>query len=349
MDSRSVDIGPSHLTRTQLMTPVLFLIFSRPETTKKVFEAIRKAKPSRLYVAADGPRDGVSGEPLRCEQARKIATSVDWECEVHTLFRQENLGCGNGPSTAITWFFEHEAEGIILEDDCVPSPSFFRFCSEMLERYRDDYRIMHIAGTNLEGSRRRNKQYSYGFSRFTYCWGWATWRRAWKFHDFDMKRYREIADKKYLEGYYNSIYESDYFEYVFAKVHNGDRRNIWDYQWQFACLINSGLVVVPVSNLVVNIGLGVLATNTLHRDGIGHHLELEELYWPLRHPEYVMVNRWEEKQMFINHLTSHSSRLKSRIKRIFPKSVIDKLKASLRYFAVEENAAKTLQREATKY
>src|SRR5687767_5181884 len=144
-----------------LETPVLFLIFCRPEPTERVFEAIRKAKPTRLYVAADGSRGDSPGEAERCEQSRQIATSVDWDCEVHTLFRDKNLGCGRGPSTAITWFFEHETEGIILEDDCMPSPSFFSYCAELLARYRDDTRIMHIAGTNLEKPQPRDQEHSY--------------------------------------------------------------------------------------------------------------------------------------------------------------------------------------------
>src|SRR5688572_20529443 len=186
-----------------LNTPVLFLIFNRPAVTKQVFEAIREMRPTRLYIAADGPRPAIPNELDNCRKAREAALAVDWECQVKTLFRDKNLGCGRGPSTAITWFFEHETEGIILEDDCMPSPSFFSYCAELLARYRDDTRIMHIAGTNLEKPQQRDQEHSYHFSNFTYCWGWATWRRAWKFHDFDMKLYNEINKKNCLEGHYN--------------------------------------------------------------------------------------------------------------------------------------------------
>ncbi|MEX1239961.1 MAG: nucleotide-diphospho-sugar transferase [Cyclobacteriaceae bacterium] len=347
MDNHSQDIEMTSGASLLLFdTPVLFLIFSRPETTKQVFEAIRKARPTRLYVAADGPRDGVADDQYRCEQSRKIATGVDWDCEVHVLFREKNFGCGKGPCTAISWFFEHETEGIILEDDCVPSPSFFPYCAELLNRYRDDTRIMHIAGTNLEKPCLRAKQYSYSFSNFTYCWGWATWRRAWKFNDFNMTLFKEISNKKFLEGHYNSIYERDYFQYVFAKAYNGDRQNVWDYQWQFACRINSGLVIVPRCNLIVNIGLGGQATNTIHASGIGHQLKLEEIDCPLNHPEFVMVNKRKEGEMFAMNLTSHRSRLRSVIKQMIPESLLRKIKISLGLIFTESKT-ETMQHDSS--
>src|SRR6478736_6693547 len=258
----------------RLTTPVLLIIFNRPLPTQKVFEAIRKQKPERLYIAADGPRAHKPGEEIKCEAARHIATQIDWDCEVHTLFRTENLGCGRGPASSISWFFEHETEGIILEDDCLPSDSFFTFCTELLEKYRDDTRVMEIGGNNLEQPEWREPDYSYTFSNLIYIWGWATWRRAWKYHDFLMGHYEEVNNKKYLENSYDTIYEKDFFSYVFDKMHKGDQRTnrdyIWDYQWQFACQINSGLTIVPNRNLVVNIGIGSDATHTTNPTGVGH-------------------------------------------------------------------------------
>src|SRR5688572_19229846 len=154
----------SSLTMPMLQTPVLFIVFSRPSTTKRVFEAIRRARPSKLYVAADGPRAEKEGEAERCAIVRKLATEVDWDCEVRTLFQEKNLGCGLGPMSAINWFFEHETEGIIIEDDCLPSASFFPYCAEILERYRDDTRVMAVAGNNLEAPEDREEEYSYTFS-----------------------------------------------------------------------------------------------------------------------------------------------------------------------------------------
>src|SRR4051812_29566436 len=182
---------------TKLHTPVLFVIFNRPETTRQVFEAIRTAKPSRLYIAADGPRKNKPGEDQKCQEAREIVKAVDWDCEVKTLFSKENLNCGRGPATAFTWFFEHEEEGIILEDDCLPTQSFFRFCQELLERYRYDYRVMHIGGNNFLNGWQRDQDYSYYFSLSGHIWGWATWRRAWQMFDYKLSLYEKIKEKKY--------------------------------------------------------------------------------------------------------------------------------------------------------
>src|SRR6218665_515415 len=155
-----------------MKTPVLFLVFNRPDTTSRVFEAIRAARPAVLFIAADGPRSNRLGEDTQCEEVRAIASNVDWPCEVHTRFRQENLGCGKGPADGITWFFEHVEEGIILEDDCLPSPVFFSFCEEMLERYRHDKRVMQIGGVNMLPPAQQESTYSYYFSERSHTWGW---------------------------------------------------------------------------------------------------------------------------------------------------------------------------------
>jgi hypothetical protein len=319
----------SSSSNPRLNSAVLFIIFNRPELTRRVFAAIRKAKPRRLYVAADGPRSNVPGEKYRCEEAKRIATAIDWDCEVHTLFRKENLGCGKGPCTAITWFFEHETEGIILEDDCLPSPSFFKFCAELLERYRYDTRVMEIGGNNFEEPHLRNMEYSFRFSHQTYIWGWATWRRAWKLHDYHMIHYEEINKKRYLDSSYNTIYERDLYQYIFEKMHKGNNRissrTIWDYQWQFACKIHSGLTIVPNNNLVINLGFGAHATNTLNSTSIGHDLVLEEMEFPLRYPEFMMVDKIRDSQVFKFVSTSTVSRLKSQVKNLLPKKVVEKV------------------------
>ena len=315
-------------SESPLTTAVLFLVFCRPETTRQVFEAIRRVRPTRLYIAADGPRPSKPGEAQKCEATRQIATAVDWDCEMHTFLREENVGLGTALSAAISWFFEHEQEGIILEDDCLPSPFFFRFCSEMLEKYRNDTRIMEIGGNNFEQKSSRDGDYSYYFSNLAYIWGWATWRRAWKLHDFQMNHYREINEKKYLEGHFSSIHERHFYQYVFDQLHRGNQqispRNVWSYQWQFACKINSGLVVVPNCNLVVNLGIGKDATNTTHENGIGSTLVLEDMEFPLKHPDFVMADELRVRRDFRSK-TSASTRMKSNIKRVVPKPVIEKV------------------------
>lgn len=312
------------------MPPVLLVAFNRPDTTRRVFEAIRWARPTRLYVAADGWREGVAGEKERCEEVRSIVTAVDWPCMVSTFFRDTNCGCGEQVTAAIGWFFEHETEGIILEDDCLPSKSFFRFTADLLERYRHDKRIMMVGGNNVEPMSEREKEYSYTFSRLTYIWGWATWRRAWALHDFRMPLFGEVNAKRYLMPLYNSIHERDLFQYVFGKMYTGDdqktsRRNIWDYQWQFACAINSGLVIVPSVNLVSNIGFGEFATS-VSPDGPGRGLRCEEMDFPLIHPEFVMVDRAREKRTFELCHTSRRSRMRNRIKRLVPGQLLNTLK-----------------------
>jgi hypothetical protein len=317
--------------QTPLTTPVLFIIFNRPETTQQVFDAIRTARPTRLYIAADGARENKEGENLKCQEARMIASSVDWDCEVHTLFRNTNLGCGRGVSGAITWFFENETEGIILEDDCLPSPSFFTFCAEMLTRYRDDTRVMQIGGNNFELPETREKEYSYRFSTLTYIWGWATWRRAWKHHDFQMTQYKEINKKGYLLSSYDTIFERDFFQYVFDEMYSGAERT-WDYQWLFACRINSGLIIVPQRNLVRNLGFGMESTNTSDPNGLGYDLQSEKIEFPLKHPEFVMADQLRDRQAFLNSCTSVPSRVRSRIKNIIPSPVFEKVVKPLMHF-----------------
>lgn len=323
-------------SHTRLQTPVLFIVFNRPDQTQLVFEAIRKERPSRLYIAADGPRTNIPEEAEKCHEVRRIATEIDWECEVQTLFRDENLGCGKGPTAAITWFFEHEAEGIILEDDCLPSTAFFTFCADLLVRYRDDTRVMQIGGNNFETPEQRDDEYSYRFSNQISIWGWATWRRAWKFHDFNMAYYKEVSEKGYLDASFTSIHERDFYQYAFKKMHTGDdqtsSRNIWDYQWQFACKINSGLVIIPGRNLVHNLGFGENATNTLNPVGFGYDLKLESIDFPLRHPGFVMVDEQKDNQLFKLMCTSSRSRFKSRIKNLMPKLVIEFVRPIMQMF-----------------
>ena len=173
---------PTH----KLDMPVLFLIFNRADTTRQVFEAIERVKPKKLYVAGDGPRADVDSDPEKCRQARQIATSVTWDCEVNTLFQSQNIGCKYGVSSGIDWFFKREEMGIILEDDTVPSQSFFFFCQELLEKYRHDHRIMHINGTNFFWNDIQHPNASYFFSQYGNIWGWATWRRAWELYDVNL-------------------------------------------------------------------------------------------------------------------------------------------------------------------
>jgi hypothetical protein len=300
------------------------MIFNRPETTRRVFAAIKKERPKKLFIAADGPRANKLGEAEKCEEVRKIATAVDWDCEVKTLFRNENLGCGRAPAGAITWFFEHVEEGIILEDDCLPSHDFFLFCAELLEKFRHDQRVMEIGGNNLLNGDYKQDGYSYYFSNHNMIWGWATWRRAWQMYDFEMKLYNKIRDTQYLESCFRSEYELNYFKWIFDKT-IGAIQNVtwWDYQWEFVRRVNNGLTIVPQKNIVLNIGLGSDATHTLDPNGTGHNLSLQGLNFPLKHPEFVMADIVRDNIFFRNTFTTGVSRIKTSLKKVIPNFILD--------------------------
>jgi len=233
--------------------PVLFLVFNRPENTLEVFAKIRQAKPVKLFIAADGPRQDNLSDVEKCIAVRAINTQVDWDCEVYTLFRDSNLGCKLAVSSAIDWFFEHVEEGVILEDDCVPDLTFFGFCECMLAHYRFDSRVMMVSGTNyLPFDESVNCSGSYFFSNYYTIWGWATWRRAWKTYDVDMKCWPELKKKKNIEWLFPSKKIADFYAHMFDQVTDGF--NTWDVQWWFACIFQHGLCIVPNRNLISNIG-----------------------------------------------------------------------------------------------
>lgn len=239
------------------LTPILFLIFNRPDITKKVFEKIRKQKPRYLYIGADGPRDNQIEKKL-CEDARRIATQIDWDCELKTLFRETNLGCKYAVSTAITWFFNHVEEGIILEDDCLPNSIFFEYCTELLQKHKYDDKIMHISGSNLNDKIKFGDG-SYYCSRYAYIWGWATWKRAWEKYD------SELHD---VEFYFKLIKSSFKYhserEFWNSKIELLKTKHLdtWDYQWLFSIWKESGICLNSNYNLVENIGFGAEATHT---------------------------------------------------------------------------------------
>lgn len=238
-------------------TPILLLIFNRPEVTKQVFDRITEVKPKVLYIAADGARN--VEEQIKCEETRAIVNNINWECEVKTLFRQENLGCKIAVSEAITWFFNHVTEGIILEDDCLPSLSFFGFCSALLAKYRNDDRIGHIGGSNFQNGNLRGDG-TYYFSKLTHVWGWAGWSRVWKDYDVDMKSFERFS----IDDFENSASHAPYKEIWHLNLGNTFNQNIntWDYQYSYSNLINNYLSIIPNKNLITNIGFGVDATHT---------------------------------------------------------------------------------------
>ena len=266
--------------------PVLLLAFNRPDTTARVFEALRPVRPSQIFFAVDGPRPEKAADAERVAKVRELASTVDWHSDVRTLFRPRNLGCKNAVSQAISWFFKHVEEGIVMEDDCVPHPSFFRFAGELLERYRHDERVMMISADNFQQGRPRT-QYSYYFSRYLHIWGWACWRRAWSKYDHEMAQWPELRDSGWLMDLLGDRSAARYWTQIFDETH-GERNMSWGYRWMFSAWRNAGLSVNPCVNLVSNIGFGDSATHAMEQNHPLASLPVHQIEFPLRHPPDVI-------------------------------------------------------------
>lgn len=297
-----------------LNTAVLFLVFNRLDTTKQVFEAIRQAKPPRLYVAADGARANKEGEAEKVQAVRDyIMQNIDWECEVKTLFREKNLGCKYAVSGAITWFFENEEQGIILEDDCLPSQSFFWYCEKMLDLYKNDERIMMVTGTNYLLDIQGEVQKPYIFSRHFSIWGWATWKRAWSTYDPELdgchaflkneKDYSYLSLSKQEDLFYKSL-----INHVISK-----KVDTWDFQWVFNCIYNYGLCITPSVNLISNLGVDGAHANGRTENNF---LEIYEINVNnLEKPKWILPNMHHDTKVSArNFKFSYIGILKSKAK-----------------------------------
>lgn len=282
-----------------LQTPILFLIFNRPDTTIRVFEKIAQQQPLKLYVAADGPRINKTGEENLCLETRTIIEKINWPCKVKKLYRKENLGCKMAVSNAISWFFEQETEGIILEDDCLPNDSFFGFCEQMLNRYRHNERIMHIGGTNFQfGNKIGNGDYYY--SNYNHIWGWATWQRAWKNYDVTIGKWPAFKKNNYLKNILKSKLETKNWTKIFDDVFNG-KVNTWDYQWTFTMWCNGGLAVIPSCNLVQNIGFG--SDQATHKSNKNNTLANMKVFALNRYhaPDFMVAEKDADTKSMINY------------------------------------------------
>jgi hypothetical protein len=270
-------------------TPVVLLIFKRPEVTARVFEAVRAARPPKLLVVADGPRS--EAERAACVAARAATEQVDWECEVHRDYADANLGLRRRVSSGLDWAFRKVEEAIVLEDDCLPHPSFFRFCDELLARYRDDERVWMVVGPNFTGGE-PPREASYFFSRYAMIWGWATWRRAWARYDGDMKGWPALRDAGGLEELLGDPVAARYWTEIFERLRTEGKPDSWAYRWTLSSFVNGGLAANPTVNLVTNVGFGEAATHTTRAgDERLANLPLEDL-GTLRHPPAVA---WDEE------------------------------------------------------
>lgn len=274
-------------------TAIVFFIHNRPELTQKVFKAITSVKPSKLFIIADGPRQHRTGESEKCELARSVIQSVNWPCELYKNYSDINLGCNQRISSGLDWVFSQVEEAIILEDDCLPHPTFFQFCNELLAQYRDDNRVLTISGDNFQFGRQRTN-YSYYFSRYNHCWGWATWRRAWNLYDIEMQRWPEVRDNHWLSDWLDDPLAVLYWSRKFQSVYE-NRIDTWDFRWTFACWIQSGLSILPNVNLVSNIGFDDGGTHNRYRKNPYANLPTEALSFPLRHPPFVIRDRQADR------------------------------------------------------
>jgi hypothetical protein len=273
------------VTTRQLQTAIAMLIFNRPETTARVFGEVRRARPPTLLVVADGPRSDRPGELERCAAAREIVEAVDWDCELFTNYADVNLGCRSRISSGLDWVFETVEEAIVLEDDCLPHPSFFRFCEELLGRYRDEERVMHISGDNFQFGRRRGGA-SYYFSRYPHVWGWASWASAWRNYDVEIGKWSGAEDKDaYLEPFADPR-ERLFWRWAWDGASSG-AIDTWDLQWVFAGITRGSLSINPNVNLVSNIGFGDRSTHPGEDDHVVDTLPVGEITFPLKHPNAI--------------------------------------------------------------
>lgn len=303
--------------------PVLLIVFNRLDTVKQVFEPIRAAQPKRLYVAADGPRNDREGESKRCTEVREwIISHIDWDCEVKTRFLDKNIGCGLGPSTAISWLFETEDRGIILEDDCVPHPDFFVYAEQMLEKYATRKDIMAINSSNFQPAPVGDGSYYFSMQNGPFC-AWATWKDAWQTFDYSMNRYSKAAIVKNLNRYYHvtkreRLWWMDIYDGLIEDRYHGSS---WDYQYIFAIWANKGKSVVPNANLSTNIGFGPEATHTTDPDAVTANRPMQGIL-PITIPTSEEISRKADLfyhdfyyDRFVEHI-SVIKKLKRAVKRI---------------------------------
>ncbi len=264
-------------------TPILIIAFNRYDTTMQVFEQIRKLKPKYLYIAVDGPRANKPDEVEKCKRVKDIFINIDWECEVHTLFRDKNLGCKIGVSSAITWFFEHVERGIIIEDDIILDPTFFSFAAEMLEYYKDDAEIMCINAVNFQPKRRSAE--SYYISNYALVWGWGTWRKAWQKYEVSLKDY----NKKTLSRFISNTTVVNKLDQIFCDIISG-KLDTWDFQWNYTIWKNQGRCITPENNMCFNIGFGSNATHTTGADFHASKMEISQMSFPIIHSPNKNIN-----------------------------------------------------------
>lgn len=303
-----------------MKTPVAFLIFRRPKETERVFDVIRRARPPKLLVIADGPHPSRPGEAELCNASRAVIDRVDWDCEIFKNYSEVNLGCKKRVASGLDWVFDMVEEAIILEDDCLPHISFFSFCEELLNKYRCDQRIFQISGQNVQTGQRVN-EFDYYFSRYTHCWGWASWRRAWNHYDVDIKLWPTIRDRQELKSVLmGDEYAIKVWHHVFQSIYD-QKVDTWDFQLQLACWAQSALSILPTVKLVDNIGFGEGGTHTTSSNNPYASIPLEGVNLPLKSPLYIIRDREADyftQRSLYDYKSSLPKRLVKKISKVFP-------------------------------
>lgn len=317
--------------RRPIRSPILILAFNRPELTRKLFNEVLKARPRKLYVVVDGPRENYSADFHSCAEVRDIFNNVNWPCELKTLFRSRNLGCKLGVAGGINWFFQHEPEGIILEDDIIPDYTFFEFCDELLEKYRDNESVGSISGSNLVANV-LDVDTSYIFTPYTFIWGWATWRRAWSLYDLKMKDLNKWLDSGNLERMSNgNILFERHWKKVFLAAATG-RINTWDYQWLFSCWNHRLLTAIPQNNLTSNVGFGLIDSTHTKWDAPEYLVKnpIRSLVFPIKFCQRVEEHQDAKKlidaHVFYLNLNKIFLNLKNRLLRKLFSLVSEKIR-----------------------
>ena len=300
--------------------PILFCIFNRPDETKRVFEAIAQRRPRNLFVIGDGPRTDVPSDIESVYATRAVLDNIDWKCNVQCNYANSNMGCRMRMATGLDWAFRQSEELIILEDDCLPDPTFFDFCASLLQRYRDQEDVMMISGDNFQPNRRTVA--SYYFSRWPHIWGWASWRRAWKHFDIEMTDWHRLQTEVNFASQFETREEYLYWSQVFDGLAAG-QIDTWDFAWMFACWKMGGLTILPESNLVSNIGFGMQATHTRDSNSTLANLStspIEYLIHPLEIERHVEADRWTYENLFLPEIRRATQ---TQVKR--KRSWVDKL------------------------
>ncbi|MGN1216378.1 MAG: hemolysin activation protein [Phocaeicola sp.] len=294
---------------------VAIIFFNRPNAVKRVFESVARARPSKLFLIQDGSRG--EKDDAKVAECRKVVEQVDWPCEVYRNYCEENLGCGKRMSSGISWVFEHVEKAIILEDDCVPSESFYPFCYELLEKYKDDERVLYISGLNHWGKTECDADYLFAYNGA--IWGWATWRRAWEKFDYSVSAIQNRKVQEYLLGgvqpYYAAKQDVEKWIETNTRVQNGERLSYWAHQWRLCKYLYHSLTIIPKENLIDNVG-DADPTHPVVGGCAFHHMKTGKMEFPLKHPQYVIQDIAYDKRYYQNLMPSIVDKIKSKLKRM---------------------------------